>query len=84
MDKLEDTLLVGISFSEKDTGVLIVGRKRKDHVTDIVNAFQGEEALELYKKLITKKGEIRSIVLSMYPRLHPPLSCRSHIPRKAT
>ena len=60
MDKLEDTLLVGISFSEKDTGVLIVGRKRKDHGTDIVNAFQGEEALELYKKLITKKGEINN------------------------
>ena len=60
MDKLEDTLLVGISFSEKDTGVLIVGRKRKDHAIDIVNAFQGEEALELYKKLTTKKGEINN------------------------
>ena len=55
MTNLSDTLLVSISFSDKDTGVLIVGRKRKDQSIEIINAFQGDEALELYKKLVTKK-----------------------------
>ena len=55
MANLSDTLLVSISFSEKDTGVLVVGRQRKNRSIDIVNAFQGDEALELYKKLITQK-----------------------------
>lgn len=55
MTNLSDTLLVSISFSDKDTGVLIVGRKRKNQSIAIVNAFQGDEALELYKKLVTQK-----------------------------
>ena len=55
MTNLSDTLLVSISFSDKDTGVLVVGRKRNNESIDIVNAFQGEEALDLYKKLVTKK-----------------------------
>ena len=55
MSNLSDTLLVSISFSDKDTGVLIVGRKRKNQSIEIVNAFQGDEALELYQKLITQK-----------------------------
>lgn len=55
MTNLSDTILVSISFSEKDKGVLIVGRQRKNQSIEIVNAFQGEEALDLYKKLVTKK-----------------------------
>ena len=55
MTNLSDTLLVSISFSDKDTGVLVVGRKRKNQSIEIINAFQGEEALDLYKKLVTKK-----------------------------
>ena len=55
MTNLSDTLLVSISFSDKDTGVLVVGRKRKNQSIEIINAFQGDEALELYKKLITQK-----------------------------
>ena len=55
MTNLSDTLLVSISFSDKDTGVLIAGRKRKNQSIEIVNAFQGDEALELYKKLVTQK-----------------------------
>ena len=55
MTNLSDTLLVSISFSDKDTGVLVVVRKRNNQSIEIVNAFQGEEALELYKKLITQK-----------------------------
>lgn len=55
MTNLSDTLLVSISFSEKDIGVLLVGRKRKNQSIEIVNALQGDEALELYKKLVTQK-----------------------------
>lgn len=57
MTNLSDTILVSISFSEKDNGVLIVGRQRKNQSIEIINAFQGEEALELYKKLVTKKEQ---------------------------
>ena len=57
MTNLSDTLLVSISFSAKDTGVLVVGRKRKNQSIEIVNAFQGEEALDLYKKLVMKKEQ---------------------------
>ena len=50
---IHESLIVGVSFSAEDTGVLIVGRQ-KNGVMDIVNAFQGKEAMELYTKLITK------------------------------
>ena len=55
MTNLSETLLVSISFSDKDTGVLVVGRKRKNQSIEIINAVQGEEALDLYKKLVMKK-----------------------------
>lgn len=51
------SLLIGYDFSEEDKGVLIVGRKAEGENIEVVNAFEGEEAWELYKKLITKKGE---------------------------
>lgn len=52
-----DSILVSVSFSDKDTGVLIVGRKRINQSPEVINAFQGKEAVELYNKLITKKEE---------------------------
>lgn len=58
MKYLSDSLLVGVDFSEKDKGVLIVGRKRMNESVEIINAFQGEEARELYEKLITKKEAV--------------------------
>ena len=55
MSKLiNESVIVSVSFSEKDQGVLIVGRQ-KNGVMDIINAFQGKEAYELYMKLVTKK-----------------------------
>ena len=48
--QFEDILLVGINGD-----VLIVGRKRPNESVDIINAFQGEKATELYKKLTEKK-----------------------------
>lgn len=47
---MQDTILVSIS-----NDVLVVGRKRPDQSAEIINAFQGEEAKELYERLITKK-----------------------------
>ena len=54
--KLNESLLVGVDFTNgEDVGVLIVGRKRPNQSVDIINAFQGKEAEELYNKLIGKK-----------------------------
>lgn len=51
-----DTILIGVDFANNDhTDVLIVGRKRMNQSVEIINAFQGEEAKELYKRLTTKK-----------------------------
>ena len=55
-----DTLLVGFDHNpKKDTTVLVVGKQRINQSVQIINAFQGEEARELYQKLITvnKKEE---------------------------
>ena len=46
--------IVSWDFSDKDTGVLIVGYQENGNVT-IVNAFQGEEAYDIYKKLSSEK-----------------------------
>ena len=54
MRKEPHSLLVGIDFSRgDDVGVLIVGERINGNLT-IVNAFRGEEAIELYNKLVTK------------------------------
>ena len=54
-----DTLLVSIdSSTDGDETVLLVGRKRLNESVEIVNAFQGKDAMDLYKQLVTvKKGE---------------------------
>lgn len=55
--KINENLLIGVDFTNgEDVGVLIVGRKRPNQSVDIINAFQGKEAYELYNKLIDKKG----------------------------
>ena len=55
--KINESLLVGVDFTNgEDVGILIVGRKRPNQSVDIINAFQGKEAEELYNKLIGKKG----------------------------
>jgi hypothetical protein len=54
-----DSILVSYDHNPgKDIAVLVVGRKEPNTSVTIINAFQGEEAKELYKKLTTvKKGE---------------------------
>ena len=56
--RTEDALIIGLDFDyEKETGVLVIGRKLPNQNVDIINAFQGKEAIELYKKLITKRSD---------------------------
>lgn len=56
MAKISDAIIVSIDYNESDgTGVLLVGRRRRGGGIDIINAFSGNEALELYKKLVTVK-----------------------------
>lgn len=53
---VNECLLVSVDFTRgKDVGIMIVGRKKTNVDVEIINAFQGEEAYDLYKKLITKK-----------------------------
>lgn len=42
----------------KDKMVLIVGKQIKAGNVEIVNAFQGEEAHDIYEKLTTVKKEV--------------------------
>lgn len=51
--KVNESLLIGVDFTKgEDVGVLIVGRQQNG-VVNIVNAFQGKDAADLYRKLIT-------------------------------
>ena len=59
MDKKEiDVLLVSYDNVPNDKPVLIVGRKEPRGALKIINAFQDEEAEELYKKLIIQTGRV--------------------------
>ena len=50
---MEDQLYMGVDISGKDIASLTVARKDSNGKILIVNAFLGDEALELYKKLTT-------------------------------
>lgn len=53
-------LLLGIHFNDNgDVNVLIVGDQTNGKTT-ILNAFQGDEAKDLYSKLITKKEKLNA------------------------
>lgn len=53
--KSSGAVIVSWDFSRsKDVGVLIVGKQENGRV-NIINAFQGEEAKELYNKLTKVK-----------------------------
>lgn len=57
MENKTETLLVGFDYTNgKDHTVLIVGKKRPNESVEIINAFQGEEAEELYKRLTERNA----------------------------
>lgn len=52
MSKVTDCLLVSVSFTDENTGTLVVGKALgKSQAPYILNAFSGEEAHRLYEKL---------------------------------
>ncbi len=53
--KIVDSVIVSVSFDTKgnaEDAVLLVGRKKPNQAVDIIHAIQGEEAIELYKKIV--------------------------------
>lgn len=56
MAKISEAIVVSIDYDESENkGILLVGRKRGKGPIEIINAFQGQEALDIYKKLTTAK-----------------------------
>jgi len=55
---ISDGLIIGFDRTKNgDNTVLIVGRQLNGQEVKIVNAFGGEEAFELYQKLVSKREE---------------------------
>lgn len=50
------SVIVSYDNQSNDIPILIVGRKRKNQSVEVINAFQGDEAVELYKRLTTVKN----------------------------
>lgn len=58
MSKNSGAIIVSWSFSHNpDADILLVGERTPSGQTVVINAFQGEEARELYSRLTTVKGE---------------------------
>ena len=55
MESLNDTLLISIDIREGGSTLMLVGRKRKGEILEIINTVQGKEAKDIYNKLTTKK-----------------------------
>ena len=48
--------LVSFDFAESgDAKIALVGRQKENKAIEVINAFAGDEAAALYKKLTTKK-----------------------------
>ena len=52
---MNDAIIVSYDDHSNDVPILIVGRKRLNESTEIINAFDDDEAKELYERLITVK-----------------------------
>ena len=48
---MNDAIIVSYDNHSNDIPILIVGRKRLNDSIEIINAFDGDEAKELYEKL---------------------------------
>ena len=60
------SLIVGVDFSAgADEDVMIVAISKKGNVKTIVNALKGEEARELYSRLVTPKNSINEFDTSL-------------------
>lgn len=54
-NKPEVVLVSYDSSNGIDVGILLVGKKRPNESVEIINAFQGRDANELWQKLLTVK-----------------------------
>lgn len=54
---MNDAIIVSYDDHSNDVPILIVGRKRLNESAEVINAFDGNEAKELYERLITVKGD---------------------------
>ena len=56
--RIVDTILVSFTKVEDknnpDNGLLVIGRKRLNESVEAINAFEGKEANDIYKKLIAE------------------------------
>lgn len=53
--KTNGAVIVSWDFSNgKDADILLVGKQNKG-VVDVINAFQGQDALDIYEKLVPKE-----------------------------
>lgn len=60
INKGTDTLLVG--FTKSDNGaVLVVGHKTSGQAVEIINAFEGEAAIDIYNMLTTKVTQSKEV-----------------------
>lgn len=51
-----EALLVSVTYDANGkVNLMVIGKKRKNESVEIVNAFQGEDAVRLYNELITKR-----------------------------
>lgn len=55
MKNKSDTFLVSFDYTHGDIPVLIIGRKGEKKEIDIINAFKGDEAKDLYDLLMDEK-----------------------------
>lgn len=56
MKPLTDSVVVAYNVQPGGNGVLIVGRKSKGEVIKVINAFEGDEAREIYNRLVSRKN----------------------------
>lgn len=52
-----ESVIVSVNFPDggEDTGILLVGKPKPGHASEIANVFEGKEARDLYKKLTKRK-----------------------------
>lgn len=50
------SLIIGYSFNNSDSKILIVGKRLFNGETQIINAFEGDRALEILDILTKKEG----------------------------
>ena len=49
------SVIVAFDRKDGDKAILLVGKKNPKQDVAIINAFQGEEAIDIWKKLTTKE-----------------------------